>query len=73
VCDLLESRGVDIETCALYRADLLEHTWLAPSVRRCPALETKSYVVSAGFGHEEWLFNYVWLIDDFRYALLAAR
>jgi hypothetical protein len=29
-----------------------------------------SYVVEAGFGHEEWLFNFAWLIDGFHCAFL---
>lgn len=30
----------------------------------------KSYVAKYGFGHEEWLFNYEWMIDGFRYGFL---
>lgn len=33
-------------------------------------LESGSYVAEAGFGHEEWLFNFGWLIDGFHYAFL---
>lgn len=29
-----------------------------------------SYVATHGFGHEEWLFNYEWLIEGFRYGFL---
>ena len=29
-----------------------------------------SYVAEHGFGHEEWLFNYEWLIDGYRYGFL---
>ena len=29
-----------------------------------------SYVATYGFGHEEWLFNYEWMIDGFRYGFL---
>lgn len=32
--------------------------------------EKGSYVVKAGFGHEEWLFNFAWLINGFHYAFL---
>ena len=35
-----------------------------------PHLEKNTYVVDAGFGHEEWLFNFAWLIDSFHYAFL---
>ncbi len=33
-------------------------------------LETGTYAVDTGFGHEEWLFNFAWLIDGFHYAFL---
>ena len=29
-----------------------------------------TYVATHGFGHEEWLFNFEWLIDGFRYGFL---
>ena len=29
-----------------------------------------SYVATYGFGHEEWLFNYEWTIDGFKYGYL---
>jgi hypothetical protein len=45
------------------------NTWRFPS-GEAPHLETASYVVEAGFGHEEWLFNFAWLIDGFHYAFL---
>jgi len=31
---------------------------------------TDSYYAKHGFGHEEWLFNYEWCIDGFKYAFL---
>ncbi|HYM09589.1 MAG TPA: hypothetical protein VEU62_02590 [Bryobacterales bacterium] len=43
--------------------------WLFPS-GEARHLEKGSYVVDAGFGHEEWLFNFAWLIDGFHYAFL---
>jgi hypothetical protein len=43
--------------------------WRFPS-GDAPHLETGSYVVEAGFGHEEWLFNLAWLINGFHYAFL---
>lgn len=30
-------------------------------------MEKGTYVVGAGFGHEEWLFNFVWLLDGDRF------
>jgi hypothetical protein len=33
-------------------------------------LESGSYVAENGFGGEEWLFNFGWLIDGFHYAFL---
>jgi len=33
-------------------------------------LEKGSYVSKHGFGHEEWLFNFAWLIDDYHCAFL---
>ncbi|MDE0392216.1 MAG: hypothetical protein OXI57_09125 [Rhodospirillales bacterium] len=44
--------------------------WRMPSgdARR---IETgQSYTVTHGFGHEEWLFNFEWLIDGYRYGFL---
>jgi hypothetical protein len=35
-----------------------------------PHLERGGYVVDAGFGHEEWLFNFAWLVDGFHYGFL---
>lgn len=34
-------------------------------------LETgDSYVVQSGFGHEEWLFNFEWMVDGYNYGFL---
>lgn len=33
-------------------------------------LEKGGYVVESGFGHEEWLFNFAWLINGYHYAFL---
>ena len=42
--------------------------WRIPTGER---IETgDSYVSTYGFGHEEWLFNYEWMIDGFRYGFL---
>jgi hypothetical protein len=45
--------------------------WKFPS-GESPHLEKGSYVNDAGFGHEEWLFNFAWLLDGdrFHYAFL---
>lgn len=43
--------------------------WRFPS-GEAPHLEKGTYVVDAGFGHEEWLFNFAWLVDGFHYAFL---
>lgn len=42
---------------------------------RCPGgdaakLETDSFVHENGFGHEEWLFNYEWVLDGYMYGFL---
>ena len=34
------------------------------------AIEGNSYVARYGFGHEEWLFNFEWLINGYRYGIL---
>jgi hypothetical protein len=33
-------------------------------------IETNSFVADHGYGHEEWLFNFSWLIDQKHYAFL---
>jgi len=43
--------------------------WVFPS-GEAKELETGSYVTKAGFGHEEWLFNFAWLINGYHYAFL---
>jgi hypothetical protein len=43
--------------------------WRRPS-GKAASLETGSYVSEHGFGHEEWLFNYEWMIDGYRYAFV---
>ena len=42
--------------------------WRIPTGERIE--RGSSYVAEHGFGHEEWLFNYEWLIDGFRYGFL---
>ena len=41
--------------------------WRIPSG---DAIEGNSYVARYGFGHEEWLFNFEWLINGYRYGFL---
>ena len=43
--------------------------WRAPSLA-ARDLASGSYVATHGFGHKEWLFNYEWLVDGWRYAFL---
>src|SRR5689334_976997 len=33
-------------------------------------IENDSYVTKNGFGHEEWLFNFAWVIDGYQYSFL---
>ena len=42
--------------------------WRIPTGERTE--RGNSYVATYGFGHEEWLFNYEWMIDGFRYGFL---
>lgn len=43
--------------------------WQKPT-GEAPSLETASFTALNGFGVEEWLFNYDWLIDGYRYGFL---
>jgi hypothetical protein len=43
--------------------------WRRPS-GSAAQFETGSYVQKHGFGHEEWLFNYEWIIDGYRFAFV---
>jgi len=43
--------------------------WRMPS-GEAPPIEAKTYVANHGFGHEEWLFNFEWLINGYRYGFL---
>lgn len=46
-----------------------ENGWVFPS-GHAKELEKGTYVAESGFGHEEWLFNFAWLIDGYHYAFL---
>ena len=41
--------------------------WVAPS-GDAKNLETGTYAAKDKFGHEEWLFNFMWLLDGYHYA-----
>ncbi|HEY2392369.1 MAG TPA: hypothetical protein VGK22_14435 [Candidatus Angelobacter sp.] len=43
--------------------------WKYPS-GEAALLEKGSYVSKTGFGHEEWLFSFAWLIEGYHYAFL---
>lgn len=43
--------------------------WRRPSGEAVD-LESNSYVAANGFGHEEWLFNYEWMIGGYKYGFL---
>jgi hypothetical protein len=44
--------------------------WTRPTGDARNLEDKKSYVSRQGFGHEEWLFSYDWLLDDLKYGHL---
>lgn len=44
--------------------------WRMPTGDAARIETGKTYVVTHGFGHEEWIFNFEWLINGFRYGFL---
>ena len=44
--------------------------WRKPTGDAACVETGQSYVANHRFGHEEWLFNFEWLIDGFRYGFL---
>jgi hypothetical protein len=46
-----------------------ESNWTRPT-GHAPELETDTYVTYTGFGHEEWLFNYEWMLGGYKYGFL---
>ena len=44
--------------------------WRKPTGDAAKIETAKSYCKEHGFGHEEWLFNYEWIIDGYRYGFL---
>ena len=45
------------------------HHWTSPS-GDAPKLERGTYAAKHGFGHEEWLFNFIWMFHGYHYAFL---
>ncbi len=43
--------------------------WLSPS-GESPTLEHGTYVTKNGYGHEEWIFNFQWVLDGWKHAFL---
>src|SRR5207249_11767436 len=43
--------------------------WVTPTGEAARA-EKGTYTARMGFGHEEWLFNYDWLLDGWKYGFL---
>lgn len=43
--------------------------WVKPT-GEAQHLETNSFVVDYGYGHEEWLFRFDWLLDGYRWGFL---
>lgn len=44
--------------------------WVQPSGDACDSEVGGTYNSKHGFGHEEWLFNFQWIIDGWKYAFL---
>ncbi len=45
------------------------HGWRSPS-GDAALLEVGTYAAKDRFGHEEWLFNFMWTFDGYHYAFL---
>lgn len=43
--------------------------WVYPT-GEAAAAEAGTYATEMGFGHEEWLFNYEWILDGWKYGFL---
>lgn len=46
------------------------NNWVSPSGEEGKSKDKKSHERERGYGHEEWLFDFEKLIDDYHYALL---
>lgn len=44
--------------------------WRHPTGEAAKYETGDSYVTKKGFGHEEWLFNFEWILDGYRYGFL---
>jgi hypothetical protein len=44
--------------------------WRYPTGEAAKIESGGSYVADYGFGHEEWLFNYEWILNGYRYGFL---
>ncbi|MBK1735826.1 hypothetical protein CKO15_11165 [Halorhodospira abdelmalekii] len=44
--------------------------WRRPTGEAAELETGDSYVAEHGYGHEEWLFNYEWMIDGYRYGFV---
>lgn len=44
--------------------------WVQPSGDARGEEQTGTYTARQGFGHEEWLFNYQWILDGWKYGYL---
>jgi hypothetical protein len=44
--------------------------WRYPTGEAAKIESGNSYVAEKGFGHEEWLFNFEWILDGYRYGFL---
>jgi hypothetical protein len=49
-----------------------ENDWMSPSGKTGKSFDNNSYERSKGFGHEEWLFDFEKLVDDYHYAALQS-
>jgi hypothetical protein len=43
--------------------------WISPT-GESPTIEHGTYVTQNGYGHEEWIFNFQWVLDGWKYAFL---
>ncbi|MDQ2069914.1 hypothetical protein [Natronospira bacteriovora] len=44
--------------------------WTRPTGEAAELETGNSYVATHGFGHEEWLFNYEWMVNGYRYGFV---
>lgn len=44
--------------------------WVRPTGEAARSEQGVTYNAKMGFGHEEWLFNYQWILDGWKYAFL---